>query len=105
MRKLVYDRNTIKDYKAFYEDIVKKLDADRFVDWQGETNLNYNANNLSEFLWYCHKDNVEFVFLNFDLDQIENYKTTENYEWNNIFSVIKKFTTQYANNAITFVNV
>ena len=104
MKKIIYNRNNIKDYKEFYESIVIKLNADRFIDWEGEQNLDYNGNNLNEFLWYCHKDNIQFVFKNFNLDKIENYKNFENYQWNIIFTIIKMFVKQFPNNTLKFIN-
>ena len=104
MKKIIYNRQTIKDYKEFYESIVMELDANRFIDWEGEKNLDYNGNNLNEFLWYCHNDNIHFIFENFDLEKIENYKNYENYQWNIIFTVIKRLVQQYPNNKLEFIN-
>lgn len=104
MKKIIYDRNIIKDYKQFYEDIVIKLNAKRFIDWKGEKDLNYSADIFEEFLWYCHKDNINFIFKNFNLEIINNYKNYENYQWFLIFKVIKRFVEKYPNNKLEFMN-
>lgn len=104
MKTIIYDRNKITDYKTFYENIVVELDANRFIDWNGEQNLNYDGNILNEFLWYCHEDSIHFVFQNFDLQKIENNTNYENYQWNIIFTVIKRFVSQYPNNTLEFID-
>ena len=104
MKTIIYDRKQLNSYKEFYERIVVDLNANRFIDWEGEKDLDYNGNNLNEFLWYCHKDNIQFIFENFDLEKIENYKNYENYQWNIIFMVVKRFVQQYPNNTLEFRN-
>ena len=58
MKILIYDRKLIKSYKEFYEQIYNDLDGKDMIDWEKFEYLDYNADNLNEFLWYCHTDNI-----------------------------------------------
>ena len=107
MKKFIYDRNEIKDYKEFYERIYNDMDGKNMIDWENFANLNYNADNLNEFLWYCHQDNFHIIFKNFDLNKIEKAETEKNYEnykWKLIFEVFQEITKDYPNNKVEFIN-
>ena len=104
MKDIIINKKSYSTYKDFYEDIVIKLSANRFIDWKDEKNLNYNADIFEEFLWYCHKDNIHFIFKNFNLEKIKNYKNYDNYEWNIIIEVFQDFVKKYPNNTLEFVN-
>ena len=107
MKKFIYDRNEIKDYKEFYERIYVDLDGAGMNDWETFDCLGYSGNNLNEFLWYCHQDNLYIIFKNFDLEKIENSETTknyENYQWKIIFTILNDFAKDYPNNKVEFVN-
>ncbi len=107
MKKLIYDRNIIKDYKDFYERIYVDLDGAGMNDWETFDSLGYSADKLNEFLWYCHQDNFHIIFKNFDLDAIKNAETAKNYEnykWKLIFEVFKDITKKFPNNKIEFIN-
>ena len=54
--------------------------------------------------WYCHDRNIHYIFKNFDLERINNYKNFENYQWNIIFEIIKDFVKDYPNNTLEFIN-
>jgi len=104
MNEIIINKKDYKSYKEFYEDIVIKLNADRFIDWEGEKNLNYNGNLLNEFLWYCHTDNIHFKFKNFYLEKIKEEKNYEDYHWAIIFRIFQRFVKNYPNNTLEFVN-
>lgn len=104
MKKIIYDRNEMKSYKDFYTCIYKELSGKNIPDWEDYVDLEYSASMLDEFLWYCHNNNIHFIFKNFNLEKIENYKNYENYEWSLIFKVIKRFVTNYPNNKLEFIN-
>lgn len=104
MKKVIYDRKQLNSYKEFYEKLYQDMDGKNMIDWEHCPTLNYSADDLSEFLWYCHNDNIYFIFKNFDLDKINNYKNHENYKWFLIFKVIKRFVEKYPNNKLEFVN-
>lgn len=107
MKTLIYDRNKIKDYKQFYEDLYKDLAGDTIPDWDKFEYLGYDADRLNEFMWYCHEDENEYIFKNFDLEKIENYikdNSYENYQWWLIFDVFKDFVKDYPKNKLEFVN-
>lgn len=73
-------------------------------NWEDYDDLEYDANMLNEFLWYCHNDNIHFVFKNFNLEKIKNYKNYENFQWNLIIEVIEDFVKKYSNNTLDFIN-
>lgn len=101
---MVIDKKVYLTYKGFYTYIYKELDGKNIPDWEDYDDLEYDANMLNEFLWYCHNDNIHFIFKNFNLEKIRNYKNYENYQWNLIFEVIADFVKKYPNNTLEFIN-
>ena len=73
--KIIFNKNEYNTYKDFYVDILNKLNAQRFIDWQDEKNLGYNGNLLYEFLWYCSNNNNEYVFVNFNRKNMKPNKS------------------------------
>ena len=104
MKKLIYDRKQLGTYKEFYEKLYEDMDGKNMIDWEDFNYLGYDGNNLNEFLWYCHDRNIHYIFKNFDLERINNYKNFENYQWNIIFEIIKDFVKDYPNNTLEFIN-
>ena len=104
MKELIFDKKVYLTYKDFYEDLFKKLEGSTIPDWIDFPNLNYSADDLSEFLWYCLDDGNKYIFKNFNLDKIENYKNYDNYQWFLIFKVFKRFIEKYPNNTLEFIN-
>ena len=105
MKKIIFNKNDYSSYKDFYHDICVKLDKNRFIDWKDNyEDLCYSADALNEFLWYCHNDNLDISFLNFDLDKIKQKKTYDNYEYSLAFEIYKRWSEKYTNNKITFIN-
>lgn len=103
MKEIVFNKCNYKSYKDMYHDICVKLDKDRFIDWQDDYNdLEYNGNLLSEFLWYCHNDNVKYIFVNFDKAKIKLEKSFDDYQYAIIFRVFERFVKQYSNNQLEF---
>ena len=103
MNEIIFNRKDYESYKDFYHDISVKLKQERFIDWRERyKDLNYNADFLNEFLWYCNKDNNLYVFLNFDREKIKLQKNYDDYEYNIIFTVFERFVKQYPNNKIEF---
>ena len=105
MKEIIFDKNDYKSYKDFYHDLCIKLNKDRFIDWNGEyPDLCYNADLLNEFLWYCHTDNNTYIFKNYDLDKIKNYKNVNDYHYSLVIEVFTEFVKNYPNNKLIFVN-
>lgn len=104
MKKVIYNRKELNSYKEFYEQLYQDMDGKNMIDWEHCPTLNYSADDLSEFLWYCHNNNIHFIFKNFNLEIINNYKNYENYKWNLIFEVFKEFVAEYPNNKLEFIN-
>lgn len=107
MKKFVYDRNEIKDYKEFYEKIYADFEGSTIPDWNKFEYLDYDADNFNEFLWYCHQDNFHIIFKNFDLEKIaisETEKNYENYQWKLIFEVCWEIVKKFPNNKVEFIN-
>lgn len=104
MKKLVIDKKVCLTYKEFYTFLYNELEGKSIPDWEDYDDLEYDANMLNEFLWYCHNDNIHFIFKNFNLEKIKNYKSYENYQWNLIIEVIEDFVTKYPNNKLVFIN-
>lgn len=107
MKKFVYDRNKIKDYKEFYEKIYADFEGSTIPDWNKFEYLSYDGNNLYEFLWYCHQDNFHIIFKNFDLEKIaisETEKNYENYQWKIVFNNINVLVKEFPNNKVEFIN-
>lgn len=104
MKKLVYDRKQLNSYKNFYEKLYEDMDGKNMIDWEDYDDLKYDANMLNEFLWYCHNDNIHFVFKNFDLEKIKNYKNYENFQWKLIIEVIEDFVKKYSYNTLDFID-
>ena len=104
MKKLIYDRNKLKDYKEFYERIYVDLEGAGMNDWETFDCLGYDGNRLYEFFWYCHQDNFHIVFKNFDLEKVKNFKNYEDYQWKLIFEVCCEKVKEFPNNKVEFIN-
>ena len=104
MKIIIVDRKIYSTYKEFYIHLYKDLNGKSIPDREDCENLEYDANMLDEFLWYCQDRNIHFIFKNFDLDKIKNYKNYENYQWNIILEVIQDFVKKYPNNQLEFIN-
>lgn len=104
MKEVIFNKKDYKSYKDFYEDVCIKLGTNEFIDWEGDINLNYDGNNLNEFLWYCHNDNLKIVFLGFDVEKIKLEKTLDDYHYAIVFRVFNRFINEYPNNSVEFRN-
>ena len=104
MKKFIHDRKQLNSYKDFYEKIYKDLDGISNEYWADYENLNYWASYLDEFLWNYQEIGMHFIFKNFNMEEINEPKNYENYEWNIIFMVIKRFVQKYPNNTLEFIN-
>ena len=102
MKEIIFNRKNYNSYKDFYTQIYKDLDGKHMVDWEDHQDLNYNADFLDEFLWYCHNDNIKYIFLNFDKNKIKLQKNFNDYKYNIIFEVFERFIKEYPNNKLEF---
>ncbi len=100
MKEIVFNRKNYKTYKDFYTQIYKDLDGKSIPDWEDYQDLCYSADALNEFLWYCHNDNLKFVFVNFDKEKIALQKNYDDYEYNIVFKVFDRFVKNYQNNQL-----
>ena len=85
------NKKEYETYKDFYKDIYIKLDGKNNIDFEGMEDLHYNADMLNEFVWYNHWKNLHFIFKNFELDRIRNYKNYDNYQWSLIIEIFEDF--------------
>ena len=104
MKELVFDKNKFESYKNFYEQLYSELDGKNIPDWEDYPNLGYKADNLIEFLWYCHNDNIRFCLKNLDINKIKQQKTIDDYKWTLIIEVLQDFVEKYPNNKLEFIN-
>lgn len=103
MKQVIFNKSDYKSYKDFYHDVCIKLDKDSFIDWNGRyDDLGYSADMLNEFLWYCHNDNLDCIFIGFDLDKINKQKTYEDYKYSLALDVFCCFAKEYPNNKVEF---
>ena len=104
MREFIFNKKDYNTYKDFYIDIAKKLDAKNDLNCLEPEDLGFNPNHLNEFLQDFFDETHKYIFKNFDLEKINNYTTYDNYEWNIIFKVFKRFVDKYPNNKLEFIN-
>lgn len=102
MREIVFNKKNYKSYKDLYNQIYEDLDGNSIPDWKGCEGLDYLADLLNEFLWYCKDDNVKYIFVNFDKEKIALQKNFDDYKYNIIIRVFEKFVKNYPNNALEF---
>ena len=103
MKEIIFNRKHYKSYKDFYNDLCNKLNKDRFIDWKNDyENLFHSADLLNEFLWYCHNDSINYIFVNFDVPKIKLQKNYDDYEYNLVIEVFEDFVKQYPNNKLEF---
>ena len=105
MKEIIFNKKEYKDFRDMYHDICVKLDKDRFIDWQDDyDDLNYSADLLNEFLWYCHNDNMYVIFLNFDRAKIATPQNYDDYKYNLILEVFEDFVKEYPDNTLEYRN-
>ena len=104
MKTLIYDRKQLNSYKDFFEKLYEDMDGKNMIDWEKFEYLGYDADNLNEFMWYCQDRSIDYIFKNFDLERINNYKNYEDYKWNLIFEVFEEFVKEFPNNKLEFTN-
>ncbi len=102
--KIVFKKEDYKTYKDFYIDILKRLNAKRFMDWEDEKDLGYNGNLLGEFLWYASSDSNDYVFCNFYREKMNPAKNQEDNGWRVIFYYFENLVKEYPNNTLTFMD-
>ena len=102
--KITFNKNDYKSYKDFYVDVLKKLNAKRFIDFEDEQDLGYNGNLLSEFLWYCSEDNNTYVFVNFNREKMKPDKNLEDYQWSIIFYCFETLVKEHPQNCLLFLD-
>ena len=102
MNEVIFDRKKYNSYKDFYVQIYKDLDGKSIPDWAESNNLDYSADQLNEFLWYCHNDNTKYVFVNFDKEKIKLAKNLNDFKFNIILRVFERFVSRYPNNTMEY---
>ena len=102
--KIVFKKEDYKTYKDFYTDILRKLNAKRFIDWEDEKDLGYNGNLLGEFLWYTSEDSNDYIFVNFNKENMNPEKKQEDKEWQIIFYYFENLVKEHPNNTLAFIN-
>ena len=101
-RKIIFNKKNYKSYKDFYVQLYKDLNGKSMPDWEDYVNLGYNAGLLDEFLWYCHNNNIHYIFVGFDKKEIALEKTYDDYEYNMIIHAFEDFVNKYPNNELEF---
>ena len=101
-KEVIFNKKDYKSYKDFYTEIYEKLDGKNTIDFEDEVDLGYHADILNEFLWYKSEEGVKFVFVGFDLENIDKRKTYDDYEWQLVFKIMKRFVEEYPNNTLEF---
>ena len=104
MDKIVIDKKDYESYEKFYEDIVIKMDAKNDLNCLDPENLSYNPNHLWELLEDYSDESITFIFKNFDLEKIKNYRTHDDYEWKIVLETFQDFITKFPNNKLVFEN-
>ena len=104
MKTIIFDKNDYNSYENFYKDIFVKLDGIHTLDFEDYPDLNCSADMLFEFLYYKEDENIKYILINFDLDEIKKQKTFENYKLNLIIETFKDFVEKYPNNKFEFEN-
>ncbi len=102
MKEIVFNKNNYGSYKDFYIQIYRDLEGKEIPDWEDYDALHYNADLLDEFLWYCHNDNIKYIFVNFDKEKIALQKIFDNYQYNIIIYYFEKFVKEYPNNKLEY---
>ena len=102
MKEIIFNRKNYKSYKDFYTQVYNDLDGNSIPDWEGCEGLDYFADFLVEFLWYCQDDNVKYIFVNFDKEKIALQKNYDDYEYNIIIEIFEEFVERYPNNQLEF---
>lgn len=102
--KIIINKKDYNTYKDFYIDIAKQLDAKNDLNCLEPDDLGYNPNYLREFLNDYNDEIHKYIFKNFDLEKIKNYKNYDNYEWNIIIEVFEDFVQKHPNNKLEFIN-
>lgn len=82
-------------YKGFYDKLMNKFNI---------ANLEYNLDNLREFLWQNRAIGFQFVVIGFDLSKITEGKSYDDVKWKEIFSAINGLVLISSNNTLTFKN-
>lgn len=104
MDKIIIDKKDYESFENFYEDIVIKMDAKNDLNCLDPENLSYNPNHLWELLEDYNDESITFIFKNFDLEKIKNYKTHDDYEWKIVLETFQDFITKFPNNKLVFEN-
>lgn len=102
MREIIFNKKNYESFKDFYVQIYKDLEGKKIPDWEDYENLCYSADALNEFLWYCHNDNIKYIFINFDKEKIALQKKYDDYEYSIVLKVFERFVKQYPNNKLEF---
>ena len=75
MKEIIFNRKNYISHKDFYHDLCIQLEKERFIDWRGKyEDLDYNADLLDEFLWYCHNESNKYIFIGFNTEKIKEEK-------------------------------
>ncbi len=104
MKEIIFNRNEYKSYKDFYRDICKKMDAMNDLNCLHPEDLALNGNVLNEFLWDYSLDNIKYVFIGFDKENIKLEKSFDDYQYAIIFRIFERFVKEYPNNELEFRN-
>ncbi len=103
-KEIIFDRKNYESYKDLYAQIYKDLDGKGIPDFEDYENLGYSGDMLNEFLWYCHNDNIKYIFVGFDKEKIKLQNTFDDYKYNIVIEVFEDFVKKYPNNELEFRN-
>ncbi len=102
MKEIVFNKKKYDSYKDFYIQIYRDLEGKEIPDWEDYDALHYNADLLDEFLWYCHNDNIKYIFVNFDKEKIALQKNYDDYQFQIIIEIFEDFVEKFPNNKLEY---
>ncbi len=106
MKEVIFNKKNYRSYEDLYSQIYQEFNAKKNAEWEQYENFNYHPDILYEFLrdyLFVHK-NINFIFLNFNKNEIKNNKSNDDYNYNIVFNIFKDLMKEFSNINIDFQN-
>lgn len=106
MKTIVFNKKDYRNYKDFYKEVYNNLVVNSSQEWTKFENLHYNADFLYEFLrdYLFDNKNINFIFTNFDNNELKNTKSNDDYNYSIVFNIFKDLKNEFSNIKIDFQN-